>query len=504
MRIASAGIQQETNTFSVTPTTLADFVRDSGLGPDFPDGEKLALRFRDTGTVHGGYLAGAEEAGFELFPLLNVQAQPSGVVRKEAFDTLLGLLLDRLKSMLPVDGVLLDLHGAMVAESDEDAEGAILAAVRAVVGPALPVIVTLDLHANVSARMAAMATSVIGFDTYPHVDMYDRGREAALLMARILSGEVRPVMAFRQLPLITFPPGQCTLREPMQSLMRRVHALESEPGLLTATVAMGFPFADIRDAGGSVMVTADGDAALAERKADELARWVWELRDELQPSLTPMKEVIRFARSEAKGLVICADGSDNPGGGAPCDGTVALEAMIDADFQGGAIGVLYDPETVQAACEAGVGKTFTARIGGKTDDRHGKPVVCPVYVKTLTDGRFVHRGPMKHLLPGNLGPTAVLQVGGVTVVVASARCQALDAEMFRCAGVCPENYRLLVVKSAVHFRAHLGPLAAHIFDADTPGIHRPDFANIQFRKLRRPIYPLDGHAVPRFEGTQSS
>jgi len=495
MRIASGGIQHETNTFSKTPTTLEDFARDSGLGPDLPDGQKLFDYYRDTGTIHGGYIAGAAEAGAELLPLLNVRAQPSGVVTKQTFETLLGLLLERLKAVLPVDGVLLDLHGAMVCEPYDDAEGAIAAAVREVVGPDVPIIITLDLHANVSARMAGLANCVIGFDTYPHVDMYERGREAALLMARTIRGEVKPVQAFRQLPLITLPPKQCTLRDPMQSLMARVHALENEPGLLTATVAMGFPFADIEMAGVSVMVTADGDSALAERKADELARMVWALRDELQPDLMPVDKVIQFARDESQGLVIYADGSDNPGGGAPCDGTVVLQAMIDADFQGGAVGVLYDPETVRAAFAAGVGQIFSARIGGKTDNLHGAPVECQAYVKTLSDGKYIHRGQMMHLLPGDLGPMAVLQIGGVTAVVSTYRRQTLDAEMLRCAGVSPENFKLLVLKSAVHFRAHLGPLAAHIFDADTPGIHRPDFSNFQFEKLRRPIYPLDRDAT---------
>jgi microcystin degradation protein MlrC len=491
MRIASGGVQHETNTFATVPTTLVDFARDSGCGDEFRGGKTLFDVYRNTGTIHGGYITGAEQAGFELIPLLNVFAQPAGRVEDRAFDYLLTQFLERLKSVLPVDGVLLDLHGAMVTESHEDAEGAFIDAVRALVGPEIPIVVTLDLHANITQHMADVASCIIGFDTYPHVDMFERGVEAAQLIARIVRGEVRPTMAFRQLPLMTLPPMQCTLREPMASLMARVFALETEPGMLTATVAMGFPFADIRDVGVSVLVTTNNDQALAEQQADRLAGWLWEMREALQPQLTSVDEVIRFARENQDGLVIYADGSDNPGGGAPCDGTVVLRALIEAKFEGAVVGVLCDRETVIQAHAAGVGQTISARIGGKTDNRHGTPVEVEAYVRCLSDGRFIYHGPMRRGMVGEFGPMALLVIGGVEVVVASNRHQLMDAEMIRVVGVTPEHRKLLVVKSAVHFRADLGPLASHIFDADTPGIHRPDFAAFQFEKVRRPIYPLD-------------
>jgi microcystin degradation protein MlrC len=494
MRIASGGIQHETNTFATVPTRLADFQRDSQCGPDFASGQALVDLYRGTNTVHGGFLTGAEEAGVELLPLLCAHAQPAGVVEQTAFDTLLETLLTRLRAVLPVDGVLLDLHGAMVADRHDDAEGAILAAVRELIGPSVPLVATLDLHGNVTRQMVNEADALIGFDTYPHVDMHDRGREALDLIVRTCRGEVAPARGFRQLPLVTMPPKQCTLRQPMQGLLERLHAVEQRPGVLTATVMMGFPFADIADAGVSVLVTTNYDQALARRTADELAAMVWALRDEFQPELMPVDEVIRFARHEARGLVIYADGSDNPGGGAPCDGTVALRRLIEVGFEGAVVGVLFDPETVAQAHAAGQGATIAARIGGKTDDRHGAPVETKAVVQRLGDGRFVHRGPMGRGLPGDLGPMAVLAVGGVEVVLASRRRQLLDAEMLRIVGIEPAARKLLVVKSAVHFRADLGPLAAHIFDADTPGIHRPDFGNYTYRKLRRPIYPLDREA----------
>lgn len=492
MRIASGGVQHETNTFTATPTLLADFVRDSNCGPDLSGGQMIFDRFRGTGAIHGGYIAGAEAVGAELVPLLCARAQPSGIVEQQTFDTMLGWFLDRLRAAGPVDGVLLDLHGAMVTEKYEDAEGAFIAAVREAVGPQMPIVVTLDLHANITARMAELADAIIGFDTYPHVDMHERGYEAAVLLSRMIRGEVRPVMEFRQLPLLTMPPMQCTLREPMQSLMQRVFQMEAEPGVLTATVAMGFPFADIKDAGVSILVTADADRELAKRKADELASWLWDLKDDLQPKLTTIEDVIRIANTDPTGgLTLFADGSDNPGGGAPCDGTVALRALIDANFQGAVVGVLYDPETATQAHRAGVGATIDACIGGKTDKLHGAPVKAKAYVRNLSDGRFTYRGAMMRGVEDQLGPTATLVIGGVEVVVSSIRRQLLDAEMLRIAGINPAARRLIVLKSAVHFRADFGPIASRIFDADTPGIHRPDFAAFRYEKLRRPVYPLD-------------
>ena len=492
MRIASGGIRHETNTFSVTPTTLADYVSASGCGPDIDGGEAVFNRYANTNTIHGGYIDGAKSSGFELIPVLEAYAIPSGVINQESFDTLLNRYLERLKNVLPVDGLLLDLHGAMVTEKHEDGEGAFIEATRALVGQDIPIIVTLDLHANITPKMADLANVIIGYDTYPHIDMYDRGYEAATLIAKMVTGEVSAVQEYRQLPLITLPPMQCTLREPMITILKNLHDLEKQEKILTGTISMGFPFADVKDAGVSILVTADGDEALAKQKADELAEMLWSYKDELQPDLTTIEDVIDFVnKEEPSGLTIFADGSDNPGGGGPSDGTIALKAMISADFQGGVVGVMFDPETVNQAHEAGVGNTVNAMIGGKTDDRHGETIEINAYVKTLSDGVFVRRGKMQRGLVENIGKMATLVVGGIEIVLASKRMQLNDAEMLRTAGVEPSHKRLLVVKSAVHFRSDFTDMSSHIFDADTPGIHRPDFDNYEYNVLRRPIYPLD-------------
>ena len=427
----------------------------------------------------------------DLVPTLLANATPGGTIEESAYRRLKAMLLERLRAVLPVDGVLLDLHGAMVTDDHQDAEGDIISFVRDLVGQSVPIVATLDLHANITALMAEQADVLIGYDTYPHVDMGDRGVEALNLIADTAAGVVRPTMAYRQLPLITMPPLQCTLRQPMHRLLERLHAIESEAGVLTATLSMGFPFGDIHDTGVSVLVTTDGDGPLAETKARALADEVWQERDEFGVDLTPVREVLRYVREEATGLVVLADGSDNPGGGGPSDGTVILRALLDEGTEGTVVGVLCDPETVAQAHEAGVGATIDAVISGKTDRLHGDPVRTQAYVRTLGDGEFVYRGPMGRGARGHLGRTAVLVIAGTEVVISARRDQLRDAEMLRTVGIEPLHRRLLAVKSAVHFRADIGTLAERIFDADTPGVHRPDLSSYTYRRVRRPIYPLD-------------
>ncbi|MCC7491877.1 MAG: M81 family metallopeptidase [Fimbriimonadaceae bacterium] len=489
MRLVTACLAHETNTFATGLTELADFGRQPP-GPAFPAGAVIRKNFQGTRTILGGLLDVAAEQAVTVDPLLWVFATPSGVVRQEAYEHLLGLLLQRLAAAGPVDGVLLELHGAMVTTALSDAEGHLAAAVRQVVGPAVPIALTIDLHANVTPAMVAAVDLLVGFDLYPHTDMYERGREAAELLLRTVRGEIRPTMALRQVPLLTMPPKQCTLLDPMRQVLAAVHAAEALPGVLCASLAPGFPFADIPAAGATVVVVTDGDAALAEAQAAALAGELWRRRAEFEVELQPIDAVIRYAR-RAEGLVILADGSDNPGGGAPCDGTVILEALIEADLPDAVVAVIADPETAQQAHDAGVGTVIHARLGGKTDDLHGPPLEVEAYVKHLGDGLFTYRAAMSAGVAGDLGLVAVLQIGRVSVIVTERRVQVWDPEVLRSVGIEPATCRLLALKSAVHFRAAFAPLAEQIFDADTPGVHRPDFGAYDYQHVRRPIWPLD-------------
>ena len=492
----SAAIGHETNTFAVTPTRLADFDFAGAPAVDASP-ERIRGRFRGTRTVHGGYLAAAAELGFELEPLLWAYATPSGVVQQAAYEELAAVLLERLSRRgreAGCRGVLLDLHGAMVSEHLEDVEGDLIERTRAALGADLPLVVTVDLHANVTARMAAHADAIVGFEEYPHVDAFDRGVQAGRLIHAAAAGSLRPRLAYVQLPLVTMPPKQCTLRAPARDLLHRARETARRPGVLDATIAHGFPFADIHDAGTSVLVTADGSAEQAAVCAAELAGAVWRRRREFDVALTPVADAVRYARDKATGLVVLADGSDNPGGGGPCDGTVVLRELLATGAEDAVVAVIADPEVVAAAAAAGAGEEIDVRLGGKTDRRHGDPVALRAQVRLLSDGRFVTRSRMGAGGVTEMGRTAVLQCGGVRVVVTERRVQPLDAELLRSVGIEPREQRLVALKSAVHFRSTYEQIAERIFDLDTPGVHRPDFAAYRYRRLRPGVYPLDRNA----------
>ena len=483
MRIATGCIGHETNTFSPIETGIDNFTQGT-----YCLGEQVIAEFSGTSTITGGFLERAAAVGIEAVPLLWTFATPSGTVEQAAYEQLKADFLARLRAAGPLDGVFLDLHGAMVTQLHEDAEGDLLRAVREEVG-ALPVVVTLDLHANITAAMAEYADVIIGFDTYPHVDCYERGLEGAQVIADIVAGKIRPTMAYRQLPLLTSPPPQCSMRPPMSEAIARLHALEARPGVITATLSMGFPFADIRDAGCSVMVTTDGDQDLADRLADEFAQYMWDNREVFRAELVSVDEAIALARATEGGPVVLAEGSDNPGGGGPCDGTFILRALIEADFQGAVVAVIADAESVARAVAADVGCEVELEVGGKSIALHGEPVELRARVQAITDGNFINKGPMGRGKSAQMGRTAVVKVGGVEIILTELRIQPYDAEVLRSVGIEPVNRKLIALKSAVHFRADYTPIAQAIFEVDTPGVHSPNLDSYDYKKLRA-VYPL--------------
>ena len=485
MRIAIGCIGHETNTFSPVPTTLDNFKNGTYLS-----GDEIIAAFRGTRTITGGFLDVAAQLNLQPVPLLWAFATPSGMVEQTAYQTLKTEFLTLLRNAGKLDGVLLDLHGAMVTDELEDAEGDLIQAVRETVGTTW-IVTTLDLHANITAKMAHYADVIIGFDTYPHIDCYERGFEAGQLLFGMNAGKIRPTMAYRQLPLLTAPPAQCTMKLPMTEVLKALHALETQPGVVTATLSMGFPFADITDAGVSILVTTNGDMALAEAYADRFASHIWEMRTQFTFNLHTVESAIHLAKQTDGKPIVLADGADNPGGGGPCDGTTILQKFIEADVQEAVIAVIADAESVARAVEAGVGNHIQLNVGGKTDAQHGAPVALTGYVKTLSDGRFVLKGPMGRGTVGQMGTTAVIQVGGIEIILTEKRIQPYDAEVLRSVGIEPLARKLIALKSAVHFRADYTPIAHQILDVDTPGVHSPNLFSYRYQKLRRPIYPLD-------------
>ncbi len=497
MRVAIGGISHETNTFSSIPTDLTQFQQRTLLR-----GDDLLRASRGISNVLGGMVDHASSLGWQLVPLLFASATPSGKIRRGTFEILANEMERGLSNAMradPLDGVLLALHGAMVAEGIEDADGELLRRVRRAVGEDTPIVVVFDFHANMTPGIVAHANLILGFETYPHVDTYQRGSDAVTLLDQLQRRAFKPVHALRQVPMLVTLPAQWTnCATPMGELMDLAARMKEAEGIVNIVLSGGFPYSDIRDAGLAVVVTTNDNLALAEQVADRIARAAWERRERFTPSTTSIPDAVRIAgNGEVRsGPLVLADVSDNPGAGGACDGTAILVALLTAGIEGAALAVIADPDTVRLAGQIGHGNRGWFRLGGKIDRSHGSPLEVEATVRSVGPVDFINRGPMGSGTRTRLGQTAVLEVGKqgsapVDVVVCDHRVQVLDPELFRAVGIVPEEKRVLVVKSSVHFRAAFEPLAGEIIAVDGPGLSSPNLAQFTYRRIRRPIWPLD-------------
>lgn len=493
MRVAVGGILHETSTFSVVPTTLTDFMRTAS------EGVEIIERFSGTKSAVGGYLDAARDFNFEVVPTFFASTAPAGLVTTEALTALTTQLVNGIRAARqngPLDGILLDLHGAMVSELDDDAESYILRAVRQVVGSDLPIIVELDLHGNITPEMVSLATVCVAYDEYPHVDPYERGYESGLILTKIIRGGAKPTSAIINIPLLAGIQREYTYAEPMLSVKHLAHDIEAERGVLNVSYLPGFCFADIPHTNFAVIVTTDNKLAQAQEAAKKLANYIWSRREEFVVQPVAVEEAVQQAMQAQQGPVVLADIGDNPGAGTPADGTVLLEALLRHGASRAVVAPINDPEAVQLALKAGEGATITLKLGGKTDSFHGSPLEVVAQVVRLTDGKFIHTGPMGTGVQSEMGPTAVLKIqgqhgGAVQVLTSTYRYQPLDLAMLRSQGIEPTEQQIIVVKSSVHYRAAFTPIASQIIEVDTPGLSNPRLDRLQFYKLKRPIYPLD-------------
>ena len=481
MRFIVGGIMHETHTFSSERTTLASLLTVRG--------DEL---WRYSGTNHslGGVLAGCQNLGIEVAPTLLADGISSGIPDRETFETLVAELTRRISAELPADGVVLNMHGAMVAEGYPDAEAEIARRIRALVGDQTPIAVTLDFHANIGQEMIDEIDILTTYDTYPHVDAADRAQEAVGLLYRTVLGEIKPAMALVKPPLMPVPQAQFTAQRPFSTLFERAFELEADGSALTITVAGGFAYADVPAAGMGIVVTTDNDEELARNLATEIGAMAWKLRDQMEVRNVPPAEAIARAIAASEGPVILVDVGDNIGGGTPGDGTVLLTELLGQGAQK-AVMVIADREAVAASSAAGIGSEVKLLVGGKIDRRHGDP--CPIRgtVVSLSDGRWVHEGPENAGVPVDMGPTAVLKVDGVLLMLTSTKCMPGDLQQLRSQGIEPTERRIIVVKSAVRWRGGYGPIARDAIHVDTPGLGSVDLGRFEFRSVRRPIFPLD-------------
>jgi microcystin degradation protein MlrC len=486
-RILIGGIAHETNVFSRVPTDFAQFRQRVYI-----TGREMIAGFSATHTVVGGFLDGLALLGATPLPLIYASATPGGIVTREAYAALRQSLLNGIRSAGAADGVLLALHGAMVTEDIADAEADLLRAVRALVGPRVPIIATLDSHANLSPEMVAAADALVAYTTYPHIDTYERGFEASELLGRLFAPGIRATAALARPPMLVPLPPQCTAEDtPMRALLSIARRERSRAGVLNISVTGGFPYSDVREAGLHVLATTANDEPLARQIADRIAAAAWQRRTAFGAALTPIPDAIERVRRAIRFPLVLSDSGDNPGAGAPCDGTTLLAALHEAGLRDVALGVICDPQTVAQAYAAGTGADISVHLGGKTDDRHGAPLTATARVVRITDGVFTNTGPMGTGGRTRMGTTALLDLDGIAVIVTEQRVQALDLSLFRSVGIEPTVMRALVVKSSVHFRAAFAPIAAEIIDVDTPGISSPHLERFTFAHVRRPIWPLD-------------
>jgi len=489
-RVLTGDFNHETNTFSLVPTGVAAFEAYFAV-----TGEEIAARFRDVNHEQAGFFDCAAEFGWDLVPTVVASANPGGTVTAEAFERYAGLILHAARTQGPWDGVALSLHGAMVAEGYRDAEGEILRRLRTVVGGDVPIAMTLDLHANVSPDMAALADIVVSYKTYPHVDMRAAASHAGRLLQQAMQGHIRPRTLRMQPPQLEGLDGGRTDAGPMPALIEKARAWEGEPGILAVSLNAGFALADTPYVGPSVTVTYDQPAEDQARAiAADMALAIWNSRDVVSNTyLTPAQAVAKAQGLRGHGKpVIIADYADNPGAGGYGDATNLLAAMLDAKVENACFGALCDPQAASALHGHPVGAELTLPLGGKVDAAlGGGPLVLTGRVMGLFDGRHVFEGPMYQGLSKSFGPTAVFRVDGVDILVTSHNMQILDRMNLAAFGIDPAAKSIIALKSMQHFRAAFEPLAHAVLVCDSGALARPSRSTLPFRNVRRPIHPLD-------------
>lgn len=489
MRIVTAMMKHETNTFSPVPTPLARFTRGS---TKLPRGEVVRQAYGGTNSGIAAFLDICDAQGWEAVTPVAANAWPSGPVEDEAYETIVAAIMEAIEA--GCDAAMLDLHGAMVTQSLEDGEGELLRRIRAV-APELPIAVALDMHCNLYPGIVENCTILAGYQTYPHIDTYQTAKRSGEILVRALKGEVAPTMAWGNRPMLPHIMEQGTADGPNHALQERCRAMEASGEALMATLFTGFPHADIRNACLSVAVATDGDMARAEALRDELLDIAWRERETFVYQIEPLAESLARAKAMEEGPVILLDHYDNAASGGTMDTMTVLSGILDAGLEDVAAFAIHDPGAVQEMMAAGVGSDITIDLGGKlampSIGEAGTPLKVNGRITRLTDGRFRNKGPMGTGVLMDMGPTAVLDTGKVEIVVISKHQEPNDLNAFYSVGIDPWQKRYVMIKSRVHWRAGLGELARHVVDCAGTGVCTSDYSQLTFNNVRRPIYPLD-------------
>ena len=489
-------MQHETNTFSPVPTPLARFG-----SPDVPTGEDVYRLFKGTGTGLGAFLDIADEEHMEIVTPIAANAAPSGPVQAAAYQTICDAICEAVAR--GCDVCFLDLHGAMVSEFAEDGEGTLLERIRDI-APGLPIAVSLDLHANITDKIVSNCTALVGYKTYPHIDMYEAGEHAGRIVVGALKGEINPVMAWSNRPILAQTLRMGHEDKPMGPLIDTARE-EEQKGLLAASVFGGFPLADFWHAGLSVVTVANGDRARAETVCERLLDDAWAERREFVFDSKPLEETITRAKTLTEGPVVLLDHADNSASGGTQDTVAVLREVVRQGLDNVAMFGICDPQAVEAMEKAGVGNTITLELGGKVSmpsiGLDAEPLTITGKVRTITDGEFSVTVPMGRGTTTHMGKTAVLDTGHIHVVVISRHTEPYDLGCFRSAGIEPTHKRYLILKSRIHYRAGFRAIATAEIPCNGVGVTSSDNSLFEFKHVRRPIFPLepDTPARPNYD-----
>ena len=488
--VLTADFLHETNTFNINRTGYEAF---TARGSYF--GEAAIHALGDANTELAGFCDCVRRYGWKQIHVLSASAHPAGFVTRDAFDRLGGQIVTAAKANKDsLDGIALALHGAMVTEFSEDGEGELLERLREVVGPDMPIAITLDLHANVTPKMCALANIIVSYKTYPHIDMRDCGRQAGDILERAMKSEIRPRTLRVHRPMLDEINGGRTDVGPMIERVAKAIAYEKNPGVFAVSINAGFGNADIKDVGPTVLVTYEDNEEKHRAFAEGLAEDIWEKRFDVINDYMPVEEAAAIAKAHrrSKGPIIIADYADNPGGGGYGDSTNLLKALLDAGISDAAFGPMVDPEAAQQLHKRKVGDRVKLRLGGKTDPRFGGgPLDLEGELKLISDGAYTGDGPIVGKLKLSFGPTAVVHVGGIDILIVTEAAQMLDLQQFRAFDIDPAAKTVVALKSMQHFRAAFEPIADKVIVCDSGALCTTYLDRLPYRNVPRPIYPLD-------------
>ena len=477
MKLFIAGLDTETNTFSPMQTGLEAF-RENLIA--YGDGTSKPLNCCSSQMLV--WRNAAEERAWEVVESLCAVAEPGGKTTRAVYESFRATILSDLKAAMPVDAVLLALHGACVADGYDDVEGDLLEHVRRLVGPNVPIAAELDLHCHITERMLANATMIATYKEYPHTDIEEVAGQLFRLMERTLAGEVRPRMGVYDCRMIsTFHPH----RSPLRGIVDRMKAVEGQEGILSVSFGHGFPWGDVEDVGAKMLVVTDDDAEKAARTAEAFGREIFDAREEMRGTYLSIDAALDRAVAATNGPIVLADVSDNAGGGAPGDSTFVLRRIIERGIEDVATCLYWDPIAVRMCREAGEGATLPLRIGGKVGPASGDPLDLTVTIRRIASDITQHFGPT----PLSIGDAVWVSAGSIDIVLNTVRTQTFHPECMTALGLNPAQKKIVVVKSSNHFRAGFEPIASEILYVGAPGALRPSFEELPFTKLKQPYWP---------------